>query len=151
MGIPTETSQGELDRLFALQKEAFLGDSMPSLESRLDRLKRLEAAMVKHRKEFQEALRADFGAHSAIVTDLFETGGVLGRNRYIQLQLSEWMGVSPRTLNPAAHGSSTTTATKYICTPWGDPQWWVTTPRNATPSAISSGVRASVTITKSWK
>ncbi len=107
MSIPTETSQTELDRLFALQKEAFLADSMPSLERRLERLRSLEGAMVKHRKGFQEALTADFGSHHPFVTDLFETGGVLGRNRFIQTQLADWMKISPRDLNPLAHGSST--------------------------------------------
>lgn len=107
MTEPMNTSKQELDRLFALQKEAFQGDSMPTLEQRLDRLSRLEAAMVKHRKGLQESMTADFGAHSAFVTDLFETGGVLGRGRYIQTQLADWMKVSPRELNPAAHGSST--------------------------------------------
>jgi coniferyl-aldehyde dehydrogenase len=102
-----QTTEQELDRIFALQKEAFLQDSMPTLEQRLDRLRRIESAMVSNRKGFQEALAADFGAHSPFVTDLFETGGVLGRCRYIQSQLADWMRVSPRELNPAAHGSST--------------------------------------------
>lgn len=101
-----QTTEQELDRLFAIQKEAFLANSMPTLEQRLDRLRRLEAAMVSNRKAFQESMRADFGAHSPFVTDLFETGGVVGRSRYIQSQLSDWMKPSSRELNPAAHGSS---------------------------------------------
>jgi len=101
------TTEQELDRLIAVQREAFLANSMPTLEERLDRLRRLEAAMVNHRKAFQESMRADFGAHSPFVTDLFETGGVLGRCRNIQSQLADWMKASPRELNPAAHGSST--------------------------------------------
>lgn len=103
----THTSEQELDGIFAAQKEAFLKDSMPTLEQRLDRLKRVEAAMLNNRKGFQETLAADFGSHASFVTDLFETGGVIGRNRYIQSQLADWMKVSPRELNSAAHGSST--------------------------------------------
>lgn len=103
----SHTSESELDRIFNVQKEAFLKDSMPSLEVRMDRLKRVEAAMVKNRVGFQETLNEDFGAHSPFVTDLFETGGVIGRSRYIQTQLEEWMKPSSRDLNPAAHGSST--------------------------------------------
>jgi coniferyl-aldehyde dehydrogenase len=101
------TSETELDRIFGVQKEAFLKDSMPTLGARMDRLKRVEAAMVKNRVGFQKTLTEDFGAHSPYVTDLFETGGVIGRSRYIQTQLAEWMKPSPRGLNPAAHGSST--------------------------------------------
>lgn len=100
------TSENELNRIFEVQKEAFLNDSMPSLQTRMDRLKRIESAMMKNRVGFQETLREDFGAHSPYVTDLFETGGVLGRCRYIQTQLEEWMKPSARALNPDAHGSS---------------------------------------------
>ena len=101
------TSEIELDRLFKGQQEAFLANSMPTLEQRLDRLRRIEAAMVKNRKGFQQTLNSDFGSHAPFVTDLFETGGVLGRCRYIQTQLADWMKPSSRPLNPAAHGSST--------------------------------------------
>ncbi|HPE31378.1 MAG TPA: aldehyde dehydrogenase family protein [Parvularculaceae bacterium] len=100
------TTEKELDRLFYAQKEAFLKNSMPSLEERIDRLKRLEAAMVKNRIGFQKTLREDFGAHHSFVTDLFETGGVIGRSRYIQAMLADWMKPSPRELDPAAHGGS---------------------------------------------
>jgi len=101
------TSEQELDRLIAVQREAFLGNAAPKLDERLDRLRRLESAMVEHRKDFQESMRSDFGAHSPFVTDLFETGGVIGRSRNLQIQLAEWMKPSSRELNPAAHGSST--------------------------------------------
>lgn len=102
-----QTSKQELDRLFNVQKKAFLKDSMPTLEQRLDRLKRLEAAMVNNRVGFQKTLNEDFGSHPAFVTDLFETGGVIGRSRFIQTQLAEWIKPSPRELDPAAHGGST--------------------------------------------
>ena len=101
-----QTTEKELDRLFYAQKEAFLRNSMPSIEERLSRLKRLEAAMVKNRVGFQKSLREDFGAHHPFVTDLFETGGVIGRSRYIQSMLADWMKPSPRELDPAAHGGS---------------------------------------------
>lgn len=101
------TTKEELHRLFEAQKRAFLANSMPSLDERLDRLRRLEAAMVENRKTFQETLNADFGQHPPLVTDLFETGGVIGRSRYVQAMLGEWMKDSPRELDPAAHGSST--------------------------------------------
>jgi len=101
------TTKEELHRLFEAQKRAFLVNSMPSLDERLDRLRRLEAAMVENRKAFQETLNADFGQHPPLVTDLFETGGVIGRSRYVQAMLGEWMKDSPRELDPSAHGSST--------------------------------------------
>ncbi len=100
------TTPQELDRIFAAQKAAFAQDTMPTLEQRLDRLRRLGGAMMRHRKGFQRSLAADFGAHSPLVTDLFETGGVLGRNRHLQAMLGEWMAPEERTLNAYVHGSS---------------------------------------------
>lgn len=101
------TSEQELNRLFEAQQAAFLKNSMPTLEERLDRLKRLEAAMKENRVAFQKSLDEDFGQHPALITDLFETGGVIGRSQYLQAYVGEWMKASPRDLDPAAHGGST--------------------------------------------
>lgn len=101
------TTTQELDQLFERQKAAFSRNSMPTLDERLERLRRLEGAMIRHRKGFQESVASDFGSHSPMVTDLFETGGVLGRNRHIQSALESWMQPSERPLNAMVHGSST--------------------------------------------
>ena len=123
----SDTSHEALDRLFAGQKKAFAAEVYPSLETRLDRLRRLESAMVKNRVAIQQAVAADFGNHHAIVTDMFETGGVLGRNRYIQASLAEWMKPSPRDLLAAVHGSSSAEVIRQpkgvmgVIAPWNFP------------------------------
>jgi coniferyl-aldehyde dehydrogenase len=101
------TTNTELNEIFKKQKEAFANNSSPSLKERIDRLQRLEAAMMKNRVAFQKSIREDFGAHSQYVTDLFETGGVLGRGRHLQATLEEWMRPVDRELNSMVHGSST--------------------------------------------
>ena len=101
------TTNTELNEIFKKQKEAFANNSSPSLKERIDRLQRLEAAMMKNRIAFQKTIREDFGAHSQYVTDLFETGGVLGRGRHLQANLEEWMRPVDRELNSMVHGSST--------------------------------------------
>ena len=101
------TTNTELNEIFKKQKEAFANNSSPSLKERIDRLQRLEAAMMKNRIAFQKTIREDFGAHSQYVTDLFETGGVLGRGRHLQATLEEWMRPVNRELNSTVHGSST--------------------------------------------
>ncbi len=100
------TSPDQLNSLFAAQKAAFAENVFPSLNARLDLLRRLEAVMMGNRLPIQQALIADFGAHHPLSTDLFETGGVLGRNRYIQAMLAEWMTDSDRPLMDVVHGSS---------------------------------------------
>ena len=100
------TTNSELSEIFKKQKKAFAKNSSPSLKERLDRLQRLEAAMMKNRVSFQNSLKEDFGAHSQYATDLFETGGVLGRGRHLQAVLEDWMKPEDRELNAMVHGSS---------------------------------------------
>ncbi len=100
------TTNSELSEIFKKQKKAFAKNSSPSLKERLDRLQRLEAAMMKNRVSFQNSLKEDFGAHSQYATDLFETGGVLGRGRHLQAVLEDWMKPEDRELNAKVHGSS---------------------------------------------
>lgn len=102
-----ETSTKELDRLFAVQKAAFAKDRAPTLAQRLERLKALDSAMIEFREPFRKAVSTDFRSHHPLVTDLFESGAVVARSRYIQSQLGEWMKPVKRELNPHVHGTST--------------------------------------------
>ncbi|NCF19631.1 MAG: aldehyde dehydrogenase family protein [Haliea sp.] len=102
-----ETTREALDALFTKQKAAFRANNNPSYEQRMEWLRALEKWMMDLRPEIQRAVAEDFSVHSPAITDIFETGGVLGRNRYIQAFLEEWMAPSPRPLPPEAHGSST--------------------------------------------
>src|SRR5580658_2334563 len=101
-----ETTKSELDRLFAKQKAAFAKDRLPSLETRLERLKRLDQAMIAFREPIRKALSEDFATHHPLVTDLFESGAVIARSRTIQAYLASWMAPEVRELNPQVHGSS---------------------------------------------
>jgi len=101
-----ETTPEALDGLFAKQKAAFKANNNPSYEQRMEWLRALEKMMVDLRLDIQTAVAEDFSVHSPAITDIFETGGVLGRNRYIQAFLQEWMAPSERALPPEVHGSS---------------------------------------------
>ena len=103
----TDTTNVELDAIFAKQKNAFASDRYPSLEARLERLRALDNMMIAFREPMREALTADFDSHHPLVTDLFESGAIIARGRYIQTQLEEWMKPVTRELNPMVHGSST--------------------------------------------
>lgn len=101
-----ETTTEVLDGLFAKQKAAFKANNNPSYEQRMEWLQALEKMMVELRVDIQKAIAEDFSVHSPAITDIFETGGVLGRNRYIQAFLEEWMLPSERPLPAEVHGSS---------------------------------------------
>lgn len=101
-----EATRAELDNLFSTQKAAFAKDRVPSLEVRLERLRRLDKMMTAFREPIRRALAADFATHHPLVTDLFESGAVIARSRTIQAFLPSWMAAEPRELNPMVHGSS---------------------------------------------
>ena len=86
----------ELERLFKLQKVAALSNPNPPLEERLGWIDQLEAMMIAYRVPVSDALQADFGSHPPVVTDLYETGGVIGRAKYFKRRLCEWL--TPRTV-----------------------------------------------------
>ncbi len=95
-----------LRRVFDAQKAAAAGDPVPLLGERLDRLARLGRMLIEQRQAFRAALAADFGSHHPWMSDMLETGSVLGRVRHIERHLREW--VEPRSVPlGAAHGSST--------------------------------------------
>lgn len=101
-----ETAKAELDILFAKQKAAFAKDRVPSIETRIERLKKLDRMMIEFREPFRKALSEDFATHHPLVTDLFESGAVIARSRTIQAFLPSWMSPENRELNPMVHGSS---------------------------------------------
>ncbi|MBI1731431.1 MAG: aldehyde dehydrogenase family protein [Gammaproteobacteria bacterium] len=102
----TDTSNAQLQALFEKQKRAFASDRYPSLAVRLGRLKQLERMMIEYRQPMRDALAADFDSHHPLVTDLFESGAIIARGRYIQSQLESWMRPQVRELHPMVHGSS---------------------------------------------
>jgi len=102
-----DTGIARLDRLFSLQKQHLKENPYPVLEQRLAWLKDLEKMVVAWRAPFAEALISDFGSHSKIATDLYETGAVLGRSRFFRRQLQDWLAPRPVSLHPKVHGSST--------------------------------------------
>lgn len=105
----TATIAPELERLqqlFAGQRASVTRLPVPSLDDRLDRLARLADAMIAHRQEFRDALAADFGSHHPWMSDLLETGSVLGRVRYFERHLGEWLRPRTMPLAKAVHGSS---------------------------------------------
>mgnify|MGYP001025490569 CR=1 FL=1 len=101
-----ENTNNELDALFVNQKKAFLANQYPSYEERLGWLQSLEKMMVDLRQPLRDAMEQDFGNHPPLITDMFETGGVLGRCRNTQMQLAEWMAPKPSALLDLVHGSS---------------------------------------------
>src|SRR5262249_31330343 len=62
-----------LDDAFHAQLDASRADPMPSCEVRIDRLRRLRAAIEANEARFEQAISADFGHRSAVETTIAET------------------------------------------------------------------------------
>jgi coniferyl-aldehyde dehydrogenase len=71
----------------------------PKLAERLDRLKRLRAAISENEQRFTQAISADFGHRSSVETSIAETMLVLGEIRHAAKHLKKWM--APRRVSTA--------------------------------------------------
>lgn len=75
------------------------------LAARLERVARLRQMMINRRDAFRSALAEDFGSHHPWLTDLMETGPVLGRANHFLANLPQWLAEQRVDLGPE-HGSS---------------------------------------------
>lgn len=90
---------------FDLQTAGFRDDPCPDLSARLERVERLRRMVIDSRDAFRAALIEDFGSHNPWLTDLMETGPVLGRCNYFLAHLPDWLREERIDLGPE-HGSS---------------------------------------------
>src|SRR5437763_12997585 len=108
--VNTETARGdqaaiaELHEVFAIQREAFLRDTYPSVADRRARLEALTGMVMGNRGRIHEALREDFAVHPDALSDLVEVLTVAGRAAFTHQHLEEWMAPEPRETDPALHG-----------------------------------------------
>lgn len=94
-----------LHAAFAVQRDAFAKDRLPSIEKRRERIGALQAMLLANRSAIGEALASDFGAHPTPASDLIEVLGPLGRAKYVLDNLEEWMRPMPRHTEPALMGT----------------------------------------------
>jgi len=80
-----------LDEAFHATLEASRAEPLPTLEERLDRLRRLRALVGDNETRFEQAISADFGHRSQIETLFAETLFVLGEIRHATRHLKKWM------------------------------------------------------------
>jgi coniferyl-aldehyde dehydrogenase len=96
----------ELHRLHGVQRAAFLADPYPAADARMGHLAALAGMVMSHREDIRTAMRADFGAHPDLFTDLVEVLGVAGRAAYAIDQLDTWLAEDERPADPAFYGTA---------------------------------------------
>ncbi|WP_340244987.1 coniferyl aldehyde dehydrogenase [Roseobacter sp. HKCCA2468] len=82
--------------LFDTQRAGFDADPYPSLQERLDRLDRLNAALAAHKEELIAAINRDFGCRSRSETLIAEILGCHGAIHYARKNLRKWMKLRRR-------------------------------------------------------
>ena len=106
MAEPDQAAMQQLDRVFALQQEAFRRNPYPSAAQRIELMQRVPGMLRKHRAQILEALDADFGGHSHDQSDLLEILGMFERAKFNVSQVKQWMRPVAKHSNPITQGNS---------------------------------------------
>ncbi len=101
-----EAAIQELDRVFEVQKQAFLQNPIPSAQERIALMERVQPMLRKYRSKMLEALNADFGGHSTQQADLIEILGMFERAKFNIANVKKWMQPIAKEVNPITYGSS---------------------------------------------
>jgi len=83
--------ENEAQRIFKLQRDAYLRDPYPSLEERRERLRALERILLDNAEAIADAIRQDFGHRSTEESKILEILPVVDGIRYTLKKLSKWM------------------------------------------------------------
>ena len=108
-GVDDGAAIGDLHRIHALQRKAFLAAPWPTLDQRRDHLTALATMVLGHRDEIRAAMTADFAVHPELFSDLVEVLGIAGRAAYAAERLEAWMADDERECDPALYGTARAT------------------------------------------
>ncbi len=86
-----EQVENEAQRIFTLQRAAYLRDPYPPLEERKARLGKLERILLDNADAIADAINADFGHRSAEESKMLELFGCVDGIRHTRGKLAKWM------------------------------------------------------------
>lgn len=87
----SDNNATHLRELLAAQRKAYFAEGAPSLETRIERLDRLGAAVLGASNELAEAIRADFGNRSLAASLAGDIATTIRDIDYTRAHLKEWM------------------------------------------------------------
>jgi coniferyl-aldehyde dehydrogenase len=141
-----EVIENEAQRIFALQREAYLRQPYPSLAERRERLTILERILVDNSDAIADAINRDFGHRSAEESKLLELFGCIDGIRYTRRKLRAWMKPQRRHISVLfASGSNRVIPQPKgvvgIVSPWNYPLFLTVSPLT---SILAAGNRAMI-------
>jgi coniferyl-aldehyde dehydrogenase len=141
-----EAADNEAQRIFRLQREAYLRHPYPSYEERIERLTKLERVLVDNATAFAEAINADFGhraVEESLMAELFTSvDGIRDTKKHLR----KWMRPQRRHVSVLfATGSNRVIPQPKgvigIVAPWNYPLFLTISPLT---SIIAAGNRAMI-------
>lgn len=94
-----EEIENEPQRIFALQREAYLRHPFPSLDERLQSLEKLDRLLVANAEAICAAIAADFGHRSAEESKMLEIFTCIDGIRHTKKKLAGWMKPERRSVS----------------------------------------------------
>lgn len=138
--------ENEAQRIFVLQRAAYLRHPYPSAEERIDLLSKVEKILVDYADEITDAINTDYGRRSSVETKLLEIFGSVDTIRYAKKKLRSWMKPQKRHV-PLLYATSTNTVIPQpkgvvgIVSPWNYPLFLAISPL---ADAIAAGNRCMI-------
>ncbi|HYD48103.1 MAG TPA: coniferyl aldehyde dehydrogenase, partial [Terriglobales bacterium] len=91
--------ENDAQRVFELQRQAYLRHPYPSLEERLDSLKKLERILVDNADAIADAIDQDFGQRSAEESKMLEVFSCIDGIRHARAKLRKWIKPQKRSVS----------------------------------------------------
>lgn len=138
--------ENEANRIFNLQKKAYLENPYPSYTERKENLIRLEKILVDNQEAIAEAICKDYGNRARQETELIELFLSIDGIRYARKKLKKWMKPQRRSVSVWFAGASNRVLPQPkgivgLIAPWNYPLFLVASPL---ASILASGNRCMV-------
>jgi coniferyl-aldehyde dehydrogenase len=138
--------ENEAQRVFTLQRQAYLHHPYPSLEERQENLRKLGRILVDNVDAIAEAINKDFGHRCAEESKMLEVFGSVDGIRYARKKLKKWMRPQRRHVSVQfATGSNRVIPQPKgvvgIVSPWNYPLFLTISPLT---SVLAAGNRAMI-------
>ena len=143
--------ENEAQRIFALQREAYLAHPYPTLEERKENLRKLDRILTENAQAIAEAINADFGHRSVEETLMAEVFGTVDGIRHTVKHVGKWMKPQKRSVSITFAGGSNTVIPQPkgvvgIVSPWNYPLFLTAGPLT---SVLAAGNRAMIKMASS--
>ncbi len=138
--------ENEAQRIYQLQRAAYLRNPYPSLEDRKTALSKVEKILVANSDAIADAICEDFGHRSAEETKMLEIFNTVDGIRYARKRVGKWMRPQKRHVGIAFAGGKNRLIPQPkgvigIVTPWNYPLFLALSPLT---SALAAGNRVMI-------